>query len=173
MTGGRADSIFSLCGRTALVTGASSGLGAHFACVLAEAGAAVVLCARRRDRVEHLAAQLRGRGHQAVAAVVMDVADESSITRGFDRAEELMGGRVIDLLVNNAGIALPARAIETGSADWDLLMGTNLRGAFLVAQQACTRLVAAQRAGSVVNISSILAQRPGSQQASYGGAWCR
>ena len=116
-----------------------------------------------------LAAELRGEGHEVVV-VAMDVSDAASIGGAFDQAEEALGGRVVDVLINNAGIAKPAISLHITPSDWDELMGTNLRGAFFVAQQACKRLVSAKQSGCVVNISSVLAQRPGKQQASYGGA---
>ena len=109
---------FSLAGKVAMVTGASSGFGAHFARVLAEARAAVVLGARRKERLDVLAAELRGEGHEVVV-VAMDVSDAASIGGAFDQAEEALGGRVVDVLINNAGIAKPAISLHITPDDWD------------------------------------------------------
>ena len=161
--------MFSLEGRVALVTGASSGFGEHFARVLAEAGADVVVAARRKERLDALADALRADGH-VVEAVAMDVADDASVAEAFAGAEAAMGGRAVDLLINNAGIASPNLFLEIDSSEFDELMGTNLRGAFFVAQQFCRRLVDRGQPGSIVNISSILGQRTGSRQSIYGAS---
>lgn len=153
--------LFSLEGRTALVTGASSGFGRYFAGVLHDAGARVVLAARRADRIEAEAARL---GERALA-VPLDVADEASIVGAFDRIAERVG--VCDVIVNNAGIATTRPALEISAADWDSVVDVNLRGAFLVAREAARRLVAAGRPGSVVNIASILGERVIAGVASY------
>lgn len=145
--------LFSLEGHTALVTGASSGLGRYFAGVLHEAGARVVLAARRTDRIEAEAARL---GERA-SAVALDVADEAAITGAFERIGELVG--VCDVIINNAGIAITRPALEQSAAEWDSVVDVNLRGPFLVAREAARRLVAAERPGSIVNIASILGQR--------------
>src|SRR5690554_5441946 len=95
---------FDLTGKTALITGASSGLGVHFAQTLASAGARVVVTARRTDRLEALVAKLQAQGHEALA-VPMDVTDADSVNAAFEQAEQHWG--VVDVLVNNAGIADP------------------------------------------------------------------
>ena len=87
-----------------------------------------------------------------------------SIVRGFDEAENALGGQPVDILVNNAGIASPNLALRIQPDEWDALMNTNLRGAFFVAQQAAARLVEAKCGGAIVNVSSILGQRTGTQQ---------
>ena len=153
--------LFSMDGRTALVTGASSGLGRYFAEVLHQAGARVVLAARRRDRIDAEAARLGERAH----AVAMDVADEASVPAAFDRIGELVG--VCDVLINNAGIAAPGPALDITAAEWDAVLDVNLRGAFLVAREAARRLVAAGQPGSIVNIASILGERVIGGVASY------
>ena len=145
--------LFSLEGRTVLITGASSGLGRYFAEVLHDAGAQVVLAARRGDRIEAEAARLG----QRASAVAMNVADEASIVGAFDRIAERVG--VCDVIVNNAGIAITGAALEQTAAEWDSVVNVNLRGAFLVAREAARRLVAAERPGSIVNIASILGER--------------
>ena len=152
---------FELDGRTALVTGASSGLGAHFARVLYAAGASVVLAARRTDRIAALAADLGPRAH----AVAMDVADEASVLAAFARIADL--GHTCDVVVNNAGISGEGFALRLATADWDRVMDVNLRGAFVVAREAAQRLVAAKRPGSIVNIASVLGVRGSPQVAAY------
>ncbi len=156
--------LFSLEGRTAFVTGASSGFGRYFAELLHAAGARVVLGARRVDRIEAEAARL---GERA-SAVALDVADEASVVAAFDRIAGQVG--VCGVIVNNAGIALPRPALETTSAEWDSVVGVNLRGAFLVAREAARRLVAAERPGSIVNIGSILGERVIAGVSSYSAS---
>ena len=113
--------------RTALVTGASSGLGQHFAGVLAEAGASVTLAARRRDRVEEAAEVQRKLGHVAQAAT-LDVTDPDSVTALFANTEPF------DIVVNNAGIAGTSAALETSPAAFDKVLDTNLTGALWTAK---------------------------------------
>ena len=162
--------LLSLAGRTALVTGASSGFGEHFARVLAAAGATVVIAARRVDRLEMLKAELVSTGARVVAAP-MDVTSVASIRSAFDAVEaELGAGAVCDIVVNNAGIAEPKLSLQVTEEDWDGVVDTNLRGAFFVAQEGAKRMVAAGVGGSIINIASILGLRPGTSQANYGAA---
>lgn len=146
--------LFSLHGRRALVTGASGVLGAHFARVLHGAGAQVALAARRVDATSALAAELGARA----AAVPLDVTDPASIPAAFDAAEAALGGPC-DILVNNAGIAVTKPLLQQGVDDWDGVMAVNLRGCFLVGQEAARRLAAAKQPGSIVNIASVLGER--------------
>jgi NAD(P)-dependent dehydrogenase (short-subunit alcohol dehydrogenase family) len=141
--------LFSLEGKRALVTGASAGLGAHFARVLHEAGAEVVLAARRVVSCEALAAELGPRAQ----AVALDVTDAGSVAAAVDAAGPL------DILVNNAGIAETRPFLQHTEEDWDRVVNTNLRGAFLVAQAAVRGMAERKRGGSIVNIASILAAR--------------
>ncbi len=145
--------LFSLAGRVALVTGASGALGGHFARVLHAAGAVVVLAGRREAAIGALAAEL---GERA-SAVAMDVEEEASISDAFGTLEARHGA--CDLLVNNAGVAATRRFLEQSAADWDAVMAVDLRGAFLVAQAAARRMVAAGKPGSIVNIGSITGGR--------------
>lgn len=147
---------FSLHGRCALVTGASSGLGEHFAQVLAAASARVWLGARRADRLHALQCQLRERGARA-ECVALDVTRSEAVTAAFDAMAAV--GCVPDLVVNNAGIGLGTPALQTSEPDWDQVVDTNLKGAWLVATEAARRLVAAGCPGSIVNIASILGER--------------
>jgi NAD(P)-dependent dehydrogenase (short-subunit alcohol dehydrogenase family) len=144
---------FDLTGRVALVTGASSGFGEHFARVLAEAGARVVAGARREDRLHRLVDEITAAGG-AAHAVGMDVTDAASVAAAFAAAETKFG--TVDLLVNNAGVAAPGTLHKTAEADWDWVMDTNLKGAWLVAAEAARRMLAAGRGGAIVNIASVL-----------------
>lgn len=146
--------LFSLKGRRAFVTGASGVLGSHFARVLHGAGAQVALAARRREAIAALAAEL-GEG---ATAVPLDVTDPATIPAAFDAAEAALGGPC-DILVNNAGIAVTRPLLQQGAEDWDGVMAVNLRGCFLVGQEAARRLVAAKLPGAIVNIASVLGVR--------------
>jgi NAD(P)-dependent dehydrogenase (short-subunit alcohol dehydrogenase family) len=159
--------LFSVEGRVALVTGASSGLGENFARVLAAGGARVVACARRADRLEALAAELTRAGGEAVA-VPMDVTDAASVERAFARAAEAFG--TPDIVVNNAGIANTRPSIELAESEWRQVLDTNLDGAWRVAQSAARAMVAAGKPGSIVNIASILGLRVASQLLAYSAA---
>ena len=145
---------FDLNGRTALVTGASSGLGRHFARTLAVHGASVALAARRVERLEALADEIRDAGGTAYA-VRMDVTDASSVVEGLDSVQAALG--VPDILVNNSGIARPASTLDVTEEDWAGVVGTNLEGAWRVARGAAVRMVDAERPGTIVNVLSILA----------------
>jgi len=154
---------FDLSGKTALVTGASSGLGSHFARCLGEAGAAVVLAARRADRLQSLQAELAKNGIEAMA-IDLDVTSGDSVAAALEAA-----GR-IDILVNNAGISIVKPALELPDEEWDAVVDTNLRGAWLMAQGAARRWVADKRAGCIVNIGSILGLRTIGQVAPYNAS---
>ncbi len=158
---------FDLSGKVALVTGASSGLGVHFARTLAEAGAAVVLAARRAERLASLQAELQKSGAKA-AAVTLDVQSGEAVAAAFDQAETALGP--VDIVVNNAGISIVKPALEMPEQDWDSVVDTNLRGAWLVAQTAAKRWVAAKRPGAIVNIASILGLRTIGQVAPYNAS---
>jgi NAD(P)-dependent dehydrogenase (short-subunit alcohol dehydrogenase family) len=145
------DALFSLAGRRALVTGASSGLGAHFAQVLARAGAEVVLAARRRDALDRVCATIADAGGTA-EAIALDVNDAASVAA----LEPALGE--VDILVNNAGVVVDGAALDQSEADWDLVIDTNLKGMFRVAQ-AAARAMKAHSGGSIVNIASILGLR--------------
>jgi len=152
-----------LDGRTALVTGASSGLGAHFARLLARNGARVVLAARRQDRIAGLAAELARTGPPA-RAVAMDVTDPASVAAALALVPE-----TIDILVNNAGIAGGGAALDMAQADFDAVIDTNLKGVFAVAQ-AVARRMAAAGGGAIVNIASITGLRVAGQIAAYAAS---
>jgi NAD(P)-dependent dehydrogenase (short-subunit alcohol dehydrogenase family) len=155
--------LFDLSGKVALVTGASSGLGTHFARTLAGAGASVVIAARRADRLASLQAELQKGGAKA-AAVELNVQSSDSIASALDAAGPL------DIVVNNAGISIVKPALDMPEKDWDAVLDTNLRGAWLVAQGAAKRWVADKRPGSIVNIASILGLRTIGQVAPYNAS---
>jgi NAD(P)-dependent dehydrogenase (short-subunit alcohol dehydrogenase family) len=150
------DSVFDVSGHNALVTGASSGFGAHFAKLLAEHGARVVVAARRTDRLAALVAEIESNGGTALATA-MDVTDAASVTAAFDKAQEAFG--VIDIVSNNAGVADAKLAVQIDEASYDFVMDTNLKGAWLVAKEAGTRMIQAGVPGSIVNTASILGLR--------------
>jgi 3-oxoacyl-[acyl-carrier protein] reductase len=146
-------SLFNLDGAVALVTGASSGLGAHFAQVLAANGAAVVLVARRADRLADVTAMITKAGGKAIA-VEADVRDRDATRAAFDTAESAFG--TVSILVNNAGVAHAGRAVELGEEEWRRVLSTNLDAVFFWSQEAARRLLAAGRGGAIVNIASVL-----------------
>ncbi len=158
---------FDLVGKVVLVTGASSGLGVHFARTLAAEGAAVAIAARRADRLASLQAELTATGARA-AAIDLDVQSADAVMAAFDAAEKALGP--VDVVVNNAGISIVKPALEMPVEDWDAVVNTNLRGAWLVAQAAGKRWVAARRPGSIVNIASILGLRTIGQVAPYNAS---
>jgi NAD(P)-dependent dehydrogenase (short-subunit alcohol dehydrogenase family) len=158
---------FDLTGKVALVTGASSGLGVHFARTLAAAGASVAIAARRADRLISLQAELQAARGKAVA-VELDVQSSNSITAAFAAAEKALGS--IDIVVNNAGISIVKPALEMPVEDWDAVVNTNLRGAWLVAQTAGKRWLMSRRSGVIVNIASILGLRTIGQVAPYNAS---
>jgi NAD(P)-dependent dehydrogenase (short-subunit alcohol dehydrogenase family) len=145
--------LFRLDDEVALVTGASSGLGHHFAGVLARAGARVVLAARRTDRLEALAKSIEANGGKA-AAVSLDVRDPASVKAAFERAEEAVGR--VTVLVNNAGVTDPAYLTRMTEEQWRNVLDVNLDGVFRVGQEAARRMVAGGTGGSIINIASIV-----------------
>jgi 3-oxoacyl-[acyl-carrier protein] reductase len=145
--------IFDLAGKVALVTGASSGLGVRFAEVLAENGAAVVLVARRADRLGALKARIEKSGGRAIA-VEADVRERAAMQAAFDAAEAAFG--TVTILVNNAGVAHAGRAIELAEEEWRRVLSTNLDAVFYCSQEAARRMLAAGKGGAIVNIASVL-----------------
>lgn len=158
---------FSLNNRRALVTGASSGLGRHFAKLMAAAGAEVFAAARRTDRLQDLVSEITAAGGRA-QAVALDVTDRESVVRCFD--EIVAQGGCPDLIINNAGAANAAPALQLSEDEWDLVVDTNLKGAWLVCQEAGKRLVEAKKGGSIVNITSLLAERVAGGTAPYAAS---
>jgi NAD(P)-dependent dehydrogenase (short-subunit alcohol dehydrogenase family) len=153
-----------LSGRVAMVTGASGGLGAQFARVLARAGAGVVLAARRMERLKTLRAEIEGDGGDA-HVVQLDVTDHDSIKSAVAHAETEMG--TIDILVNNSGVSATQKLTDVTPEDFDDLMNVNTRGAFFVAQEVGKRMIARSRGaapgtftgGRIVNVASMAGLR--------------
>ena len=149
----KAAELFDLAGQVALITVASSGLGVRFAEVLAANGAAVVLVARRADRLATLQERIAEAGGRAIA-VTADVADRDAIAAAFDTAEHAFGA--VTILVNNAGVAHSGRAIDVPESEWRRVLDTNLDAVFFWAQEAARRMLAAGKHGAIVNIASVL-----------------
>ncbi len=152
---------FDLDGKTALVTGASSGLGARFARVLADNGAQVVLASRRLERLKELRAEIESAGGSA-HVVALDVTDIAGIGEAVEQAEAQAGP--IDILVNNSGVSTTQRLVDVAPDDYDFIFDTNTRGSFFVAQQVARRMIARnrddpQRGARIVNIASMAALR--------------
>ncbi|MDI1274594.1 SDR family oxidoreductase [Polaromonas sp.] len=153
-----------LSGRVALVTGASGGLGAQFAKTLSRAGAAVVLASRRMDKLKDLRAQIEAEGGDA-HVVLLDVTDHASIKSAVAHAETEVGP--IDILVNNSGVSTTQRLQDVGEEDYDFIFGTNVKGAFFVAQEVGKRMLARSRGaapgtfsgGRIINIASMAGLR--------------
>jgi len=151
---------FSLAGKRALVAGASSGIGLACAAALGEAGAAVTLAARRAEPLENVAKQMRA-ADMLVDTLVMDVADVDSCASSVREAGPF------DILVNSAGIARHAPAIETTHDDFDAVANINIRGAYFLTQAVAKGLIAANKPGSLINISSQMAHVGGIDRAVY------
>jgi NAD(P)-dependent dehydrogenase (short-subunit alcohol dehydrogenase family) len=145
-------------GQSALVTGASSGLGAHFVRVLAENGASVVAGARNEARLDEVCAGVPG-----ARPCRLDVTDRASVEAVF--AED-----AFDIVVNNAGISVAGPALDYAEDDWQATLETNLTGCFRVAQCAARAGIAAGRGGSIVNVASILGLRVAGHVAAYAAA---
>lgn len=156
-------------GKVALVTGASSGLGARFAKILAEAGAQVVLAARRVERLKELRAEIEASGG-AAHLVAMDVTDHDSIKSAIAHAETEAGP--IDILINNSGVSSTQRLVDVTPEDYRFVMDTNLQGAFFVAQEAAKRMILRakgdpSRQHRIINIASVAGLRVLSQIGVY------
>ena len=163
----KAADLFDLSGEVALVTGASSGLGRNFAKVLAAHGARVLLAARRIEKLEDLKAEIEADGGEAFC-VALDIADTSQIAPALDAAEEAFG--TVTILVNNAGIAETHMVLDMPPESWQQVMDVNLNGVWHMAQQTAQRMAAAGKAGSIINIGSVLSHRVSSTLASYAVA---
>ena len=159
-------------GRVALITGASSGLGAQFARTLAKSGACVVLAARRVERLKALRAEIEAGGGDA-HVVQLDVTYIDSIKAAVARAETEVG--TLDILINNSGVSTTQKLVDVTPEDYDFVMDTNVRGAFFVAQEVGKRMLARARGaapgtytgGRIVNIASMAGLRVLSQIGVY------
>ena len=155
---------FNLTGKAAIVTGASSGLGRDFARSLARAGAKVALAARRLDALGEVARQIEAFDGRAIP-IALDVTDAKAVRACIEAAETELGP--ISILVNNAGIAHVAPALELEEADWDRVIDTNLKGAWLVAQETARHMARLGHGGSIINVASILGMAATGQLAAY------
>ena len=153
-----------LDGKTALVTGASSGLGWRFAQLLAQAGARVALAARSTDKLDELKREIEQAGGTA-CAVRMDVTDVAGVRAAVAAAESALGG--IDILVNNSGVTKQQRTAEVEEADYDFVTDTNCKGAFFVAQAVGRSMIARKCSGRIINIASVAGLRVLAQMATY------
>jgi NAD(P)-dependent dehydrogenase (short-subunit alcohol dehydrogenase family) len=158
---------FALTDKVAIVTGASSGLGSHFAITLARAGAKVAIAARRTEKLKELAAEIEAFDGRAFP-VTLDVTDAASVREGVAAAETELGP--IGILVNNAGVTGTAPLLETEETMWDRVVNVDLRGAWLMAQEVARHMVRLGHGGSIINIGSILGIRAVSQVPAYSSA---
>lgn len=156
------NSIFALDGKRALITGASGGLGRHFAQVLGEAGAEVMLAARRLDVAEGAASVLVAAGGRATARA-LDVCDQQSV-------DAIFSAEPFDIVINNAGVAYDGPALDMSASDWNRVIDTDLTGVFRVAQSAARQMKGQGRGGVIVNISSILGLRVAGNVTAYAVA---
>ena len=156
--------IFDLTGKTAIITGASSGLGKHFAKTLASAGANLVICARRVKNLEELKQEINGE----VLVLPLDVTSEESVLNFFSEVRNSIGSA--DILINNAGTSDPKKFKDLDEESWNYVLETNLNGAYRVAKNFTDALLEDKKSGSIVNIASILGLRVGINLTSYATA---
>jgi NAD(P)-dependent dehydrogenase (short-subunit alcohol dehydrogenase family) len=149
-------SAYNLTGKVALVTGASGGFGRHFALTLARAGAKIALAARRVEMLSEIAKEITVAGGSALVTK-LDVVSGTSVTASVDAVEAEFGG--IDILVNNSGVSIEKKLLDQTESDWDDVVDVNLKGAFLVATAVARSMRRQNRAGSIINIESILSFR--------------
>src|ERR1700678_2676565 len=145
--------LFDVSKEVVLITGASQGLGRQFARVLSDHGAAVALAARQTGKLKSLEEEIKAKGGRAVA-VEMDVTRHASIVAALDAAEAALGP--LTVLINNAGIAIEKPAVEQTEADWDAVIGANLKGAYFTATDMARRMIARKQEGNIVNVASVL-----------------
>lgn len=155
----------SLSGRLAIVTGASGGLGEHFAKTLAKRGATVVLAARRLEKLEALKSQIEA-DHGKAFAVAMDVTSPDSVSAAFETIQSEFG-TACDILINNSGIGQASWFIDTTEEEWSNIIDTNLTGVWRVAQHASKAMIAAGKPGAIVNIASITGLQPSQMISGY------
>lgn len=143
--------LFDLTGQVAIVTGTSRGLGQHFARALAKAGADLVLTSRKRESLAPFAAEIEALGRRTIS-LELDVRDQGSIERMVEQAEAAFGQ--LHILVNNAGCNVRKPALDVTWDDWNLVLDTNLRGSFFIAQAVARRMIA-KKYGRIINIGSV------------------
>lgn len=159
-------SLFDLSRETVLVTGGGTGLGRGFARTLAAAGARVILCARRVEKLEDVAATIREAGGRA-HCVPMDVTSSASVTAALARAADIAP---VTVLINNAGIVTDLLLHDLSEEQWDSVVDTNLKGAWLVAREVIRQMIARGAGGAIVNIASVLGQSVQMGTGSYAAA---
>lgn len=161
----------ALNGKTALITGASSGFGEAFARRLASEGVKVALAARRLDRLEALANEIASNGGEAIA-IGADVSKEEDVIAMFEKAEAAYGP--VSIIINNAGVSRPCPSVDQAMEEFDFIMNVNFRGAFMVAREAARRMMAhgigEREEGRIINITSITAEKPAPFSAAYSAA---
>ncbi len=158
---------FDLANQVALVTGASSGIGRHLAELLANAGAKVALAARRVDRLAEAAREIEAAGGQCLP-IACDVTRSDSVAAAVAVAENTLGA--LTILVNNAGVVVAKPVLQHTEEEWDYVVDTNLKGAWLMAREFAQHLVDRQRPGRIVNIASVLGVRTIARVPSYTAA---
>lgn len=159
--------LFNLENSVAIVTGAGGGLGSSFAQIIAEAGARVALCGRRREPLEQTAEAIKAAGGRS-AVVPLDVTDSASVQAGFDAIETELG--VVDIAVCNAGVAQPSLALDMSEQDWQSTIEVNLSGCWRIAHETAKRLKHAKQGGAIINVSSILGHRVAPALAAYAAS---
>jgi NAD(P)-dependent dehydrogenase (short-subunit alcohol dehydrogenase family) len=157
---------FDMTGRTALITGGGTGLGRQFSLTLAEAGATIVLAARRRAPLDEVADAIRHRGGTA-HCLVLDVADKHQVDAALTSISQL---GTIDVLVNNAGTAAGSSLLDMEEETWDQVLNVNLKGAWLVARATAKQMIANSIHGSIINVSSVLGSAVQKGTANYPAA---
>ena len=158
------ENLFDLTGKVALITGASSGLGKHFAKTLSSNGAKTILAARRIERMESLQKELLNES----IVISLDVTSNESVNKLKEEIQNSTGQ--LDILVNNAGISDPVKFKDISEESWLSILDTNLNGAFRVAKMATDIMLKNKNGGSIINIASILAERVGLNLSSYASA---
>jgi NAD(P)-dependent dehydrogenase (short-subunit alcohol dehydrogenase family) len=158
---------FDLSGKAAIVTGAGSGIGRHLALTLARAGAKVAILGRRLEPLTSLVGEIEAFDGRAIS-IKADVRDSASVRQAIAAAETELGA--IGILVNNAGTAVGKPMLEQSEEDWDSVVDTNLKGAWLVAQETARHMVRLGHGGSIVNIASILGLKAVSQVPGYAAS---
>ena len=158
---------FDLQGQAALVTGASSGIGRHLAALLAAAGAKVALAARRADRLGEAAREIEAAGGRCLP-IALDVTRSESVAAAVAAAEGELGP--LTILVNNAGVTVVKPVLQHTEEEWDYVLDTNLKGAWLMAREFAQHLVDRGRPGRIINIASVLGVRTIAWVPSYSAA---
>lgn len=151
-----------IAGRNALITGASSGLGKHFAKLLAQQGATVFLAARRTNQIEAVCTEINESGGRA-SAIELDVSLATSV-------KDKLSGQVFDIVINNAGTTLAAPALEHDAASIDQVIDVNLKGAFHVARVTAKAMKDSGKGGSIINVASILGSRVAGNVSAYAAS---